>query len=113
MLSPLKKPFAARPHLSPCCRRAIRIRFVKHTLKIKYIKRRQISNNITSKLPGGTSQTQYYQFGRNILLDLAKDSQRKIENTNHDFLEDPSSKWFHSPQHKSQEAGDLLLPWQR
>ena len=61
-------------------------------------------------LPGGTSQTQSYQFGRNILL--AKDSQSKIENTNHDFLEGPSSKWFHSPQHKSQEAGDLLLQWQ-
>ena len=60
-------------------------------------------------LPGGTSQTQSYQFGRNILL--AKDCQSKIENTNHDFLEGPSSKWFHSPQHKSQEAGHLL-PWQ-
>ena len=61
-------------------------------------------------LPGETSQTQSYQFGRNMLL--AKDSQSKTENTNHDFLEGPSSKWFHSPQHKSQEAGDLLLPWQ-
>ena len=36
------------------------------------MKRRQVSNNITSMLPGGTSQTQSYQFGRNILL--AKDS---------------------------------------
>ena len=110
MLSPLKKPFAAQPHLSPHCRSAIRIWFLKHTLKIKYIKRRQISNNITSMLPGGTSQTQSYQFGRNILL--AKDSQNKIENTNHDFLEGPSLKLFHSPQHKSQEAEVLLPPWQ-
>ena len=60
-------------------------------------------------LPRGTSQTHSYQFGRNILL--AKDSQNKsIENTNHDFLEGPSSKLFHSPQQKSQEAGDLLPP---
>ena len=66
MLSPLKKPFAARPPLSPRTRCAIHIRFVKHTLKIKYIKRRQISNNITSILPGGTSQRQSYQFGRSI-----------------------------------------------
>ena len=49
---------------------------------------------------------------KKYLLDLAKDFQRKIENTNHDFLEGPSSKWFHSPQHKSQEAGNLLPPWQ-
>ena len=110
MLSPLKKPFAARPHLSLRFRRTIRIQFLKHTLKIKYIKRRQISNNITSMLPGGTSQTQSYQFGRNILL--VKDSPNKIENTNHDFLEGPSSKLFHSPQHKSQEAGVLLPPLQ-
>ena len=110
MLSPLEKPFAVQPHLSLRCRRAIRIRFLKHTLKIKYIKRRQISNNITSMLPGGTSQKQSYQFGRNILL--AKDSQNKIEYTNHDFLEDPFSKLFHSPQHKSQETGVLLPPWQ-